>query len=659
MVNTGKVTSILTRMVIVFFLVFFFSPLLVRPSFAEDPVVGPNNSDCTKGIVVKTTSAEFSVSPVGKNGAFGYGYMTITGCTQNSAGLTITMKSSTTDAKLTYSKSGINQFISPLTNAVEVSSGANEFPVNTWGWGLSNVVDPENGIDGRTGYGIYSPVPNSTQSAVVVGSTASAGTKSTVIYFGAKANTDILYGHYVNTVVVTAVDNTVPTPPASTTFNEAFAAYGAAKVTASNGQQYYKMQDMNIDICNAVAGPTDATMEVSTELIDSRDGKIYRIAKVLGGECWMTQNLALGNSNATTTLTSMNSDVASNYILPKAQTSEDEETTSWDTPNDLPGELGIDYQSFDSNHVYATGNADYGNYYTWYTATAGSGGSLTADGDIASESICSKGWTLPTKDQYTALNTAYSGDSTIPGSIRSGAAPLYYTTPGIYKDGGIDTTNNRGDYWASQSKSDARSYELFFDSNGIAVGNNTRNYGVSLRCVARSDIHGSPLPEDTPGMTESDDQGHGGTIASKTFASAPGSGSNPGMSGTLDDENAPAQGVSDETELSAEILAAVKHMEALIESLPSASAVTLEYSELIESAMSAWNALSDLERSLVDSYLGMKYEAVVAAYQNLLANQPINGVLVALGLAGAAVATGAIVVVAAKKNRNERYYGDE
>lgn len=661
MVKTNRVTLWLARATFLFVFVFLFCPVLVRPSLAEEPVVPENNSDCTKGIVLKTTSAEFEVSPSNTNGAFGYGYMTITGCTSNSSGFTVTMRSSTEDARLVYSKAGINQYIDTIPNAAEVSANVNEFPAKGWGWGLSNIVDPEHGIDGRTGYGVYSPIPTSLQTPVVVGSTGSAGTHSTVIYFGAKANTDILYGKYVNTVVVTAIDNTVVTPPVSLTFDAAFEGYGANKVSANDGQQYYRMQDMSIDLCGSVA-PNEITT-----LIDIRDGKTYGALKTADGNCWMTNNLALGD-NAATTLTSTDSDVSSNYVLPATQTSEDG-SIDWSTPNSLLGTQGTNYQPNDSNHVYATGNSSYGNYYTWYTATAGTGGSRKTDLATATNSICPKGWTLPTVAQYTALSNAYAGDASTTGSIRSGESPLSYAYSGGYlSDPGSQDISYAvwyqdvaGIYWSSQSYDAGSAYSLYFTSATITPNNGStkRNDGSAIRCVARSDVHSYPLPENDPGMTGGDDLGQGGTIAMRTIASAPSSPSNPGMSGNLDDENAPAQGVTDETELSAATLAAVKHMEALIENLPSATGINMSYSEMIESAISAWNALSDLERSLVDSYLSMKYEAVVAAYQSLLDNQPINGILVAAGLTAAAVATGVIVVAAAKKNRNERYYGDE
>ena len=72
------------------------------------------------------------------------------------------------------------------------------------------------------------------------------------------------------------------------------AAYAAAGKTKQNG--YYKLQDMNSSICGMV-DVTDDELQV----IDTRDNKVYWIAKLKDGHCWMTQNLDLDLGIATLT----------------------------------------------------------------------------------------------------------------------------------------------------------------------------------------------------------------------------------------------------------------------------------------------------------------------------------------------------------------------
>ena len=90
---------------------------------------------------------------------------------------------------------------------------------------------------------------------------------------------------------------------AEATFDSAFAAAGKSKVTANDGNQYYAMQDMTTDICNGVVD-----YGTETQLVDTRDGKLYWILKAQDGKCWMTQNLDL-DLKTDVALTSLNTDL--------------------------------------------------------------------------------------------------------------------------------------------------------------------------------------------------------------------------------------------------------------------------------------------------------------------------------------------------------------
>ena len=90
---------------------------------------------------------------------------------------------------------------------------------------------------------------------------------------------------------------------AQTTFESAFANAGKSKVTANDNNLYYAMQDMTTDICNGVVD-----YGTETQLVDTRDGKVYWVLKAADGKCWMTQNLDLDLSSSTA-LTSINTDL--------------------------------------------------------------------------------------------------------------------------------------------------------------------------------------------------------------------------------------------------------------------------------------------------------------------------------------------------------------
>ncbi|MBQ3445488.1 hypothetical protein IJG29_02050 [Candidatus Saccharibacteria bacterium] len=76
------------------------------------------------------------------------------------------------------------------------------------------------------------------------------------------------------------------------TFDDAFQLAGKTRVS---GTSYFAMQDMNAAICNKVTTPltTDAASTPQAQLIDIRDNKVYWVAKLMDGKCWMTQNLDL------------------------------------------------------------------------------------------------------------------------------------------------------------------------------------------------------------------------------------------------------------------------------------------------------------------------------------------------------------------------------
>ena len=94
---------------------------------------------------------------------------------------------------------------------------------------------------------------------------------------------------------------------ASTTFDSAFATAGKSKVKANDGNDYYAMQDMTADICNGVVD-----YGAETQLVDTRDKKLYWVLKAQDGKCWMTQNLDLDletSPNKVAALTSLNTDL--------------------------------------------------------------------------------------------------------------------------------------------------------------------------------------------------------------------------------------------------------------------------------------------------------------------------------------------------------------
>ena len=116
------------------------------------------------------------------------------------------------------------------------------------------------------------------------------------------------------------------------------------------------LQQMTPSICSNTATPEVGDREIvpTTTLTDKRDGKQYTVSKLADGNCWMTQNLRLGESEELV-LSSMESDVEDEFRLPAVQTS---------------GQSGWNNSVA---HLYYTGDEETGAVYNWLAATAGQG----------------------------------------------------------------------------------------------------------------------------------------------------------------------------------------------------------------------------------------------------------------------------------------------
>lgn len=140
-----------------------------------------------------------------------------------------------------------------------------------------------------------------------------------------------------------------------------------------------------------------------------------------------------------------------------------------------------------------------GNFYSWNTATAGAGGKV--GGNWIASSICPKGWQLPRNVGEKSLDglVASYGMSDKVGGANKGddnelgynllKLPLSFVPAGLINIGvgyyGYGGTN--GYMWTSYATNgghDKAGY-LAFTNSSLAISNNTRWLGYSVRCVAR------------------------------------------------------------------------------------------------------------------------------------------------------------------------------
>ncbi|MBQ9018578.1 hypothetical protein IJ117_02390 [Candidatus Saccharibacteria bacterium] len=487
------------------------------------------SSDRTITVAISTESIDLDLTPSAA-GEFetSPNPLTITVSTNNPTGYNLNMTTTTTNLTRTAPLSGQTPVIQTLSSSGSFT--ADNFETNAWGFSL----------DGTN----FEAISLSRQINQTI---KEANSSTTDLTFGVKLNNEIPSGSYNTTLTFIATTN-----PLESNFDTAFDAAGKTQVSY-NGQNYYKMQDMSGFICSMVATPTDATALTtqSTQLIDTRDNKIYWVSKLLDGNCWMTQNLDFDINDTTKQyLTSEYTDLVASGASPYATADgysmdangkitwtpvrntivSTTTSASYTWPNDpyTPYSLDLgdwyyrsDYYNNDDcgdqecnyhtgsagTHFSQTAGANgthshVGNYYNWSAAVA-SNNTNGYNSGTPSNSICPKGWKLPANGgvndngTYSNLNKLYNGDITTASELGSTAAadkllltsPLYFVRAGNVWSSALHSAGLDGTYWSSTVINASNAYSLYFRSSGVWPSNNdNRLVGRSVRCLARTDL---------------------------------------------------------------------------------------------------------------------------------------------------------------------------
>ena len=295
-------------------------------------------------------------------------------------------------------------------------------------------------------------------------------------------------------------------------------------------------------------------LEESVQAIDMRDGKKYWVTKLKDGNIWMAQNLDLdiGGTN-TAPLNSNNTDISttasgsgvytdgytendgvwtwnpvSTAITSNYHVSNTTVSPAWGNNNTAPysAEGGDTYYYTSNttgndtryNSLQDCKNASHtedeckryfaGNYYNWTAAIASNNSTnigSTAE-EIASNSICPKGWRLPNASQTDNVNNefgrmlygegitaalsngnesvGYYDGATSFNKLRSN--PYYFVRSGGIVGGALYNSGVYGDYWSSTVSSSTGAYLLALIGTGIyPARNDVRYVGWSVRCLAR------------------------------------------------------------------------------------------------------------------------------------------------------------------------------
>ncbi len=247
------------------------------------------------------------------------------------------------------------------------------------------------------------------------------------------------------------------------------------------------MQSFTLANCTALTTFTGANTTAIIGLTDSRGGttRTYQVAKLADNKCWMLTNLKLGSTTATTTLTSSDSNVASNFILPQVipGTSADAQYDSARAFGPVPGDT-------------SAGETNYGYLYNWSAATAGeTRTSKPAGSGDASYSICPAGWRLPSggmtagASDFSRLDQAFGGS----GVGHTGSTNWQYAGPfkgvfsGYWWDGSFSDQSGGGYLWSRSAHTSFADYAFYayFDSGYVYPGNvgYFRFGGFGVRCL--------------------------------------------------------------------------------------------------------------------------------------------------------------------------------
>lgn len=233
-----------------------------------------------------------------------------------------------------------------------------------------------------------------------------------------------------------------------------------------------EMQEMNYYICNNNRPGTTG------QLKDNRDGKVYWVTKLADGNCWMTQNLDYDDPNST------------KITNPSSWTSTDANYRAYYDPG-----LKIVSGSSLANAGSSDTHLLVGNYYSWQSATNGTGSSQTSNGGIATGSICPAGWQLPlshtnnngiSSSFYNLLSKYNLASAPTNGSNSISGSPLYFQFGGGVWSGTLNNAGSNGYYWSSTARDGTYAYNLYFDSSLVNPSRSTGRYaGQSVRCLVQ------------------------------------------------------------------------------------------------------------------------------------------------------------------------------
>ena len=383
------------------------------------------------------TELSFNINPTAA-GVFDSKELKVNVSTNAIKGYELYFSSEDEQTSMKHTTPSITQSISSTFTG---SITSNNMQNNTWGYSLNNTD--------------FKSIPKKTEQVKLkdLNTYPTPSERTQSIYFGVKADTTLPSGTYEKNVIFTAVAHANPPKPQKTLHSIS------------------TMQQMTPAICTATTTPLATATQLDTDgshhgdpnyvptktLTDTRDNNTYTVSKLADGKCWMTQNLRIINK----TITPTDSNVTTNYTVPASSES--------------------GFSGFDTSNAYI--DSDDG-FYTWYTATAGTGTQVfSTRGQNTTVSICPKGWRLPTGGNNGEFKILYDNYNS-PSALRS--SPVNFTLSGYVYSSSHRYRGSDSRYWSSTVYSGSDAYNLGLGVSNVYPTNlNGKHLGFSIRCIVR------------------------------------------------------------------------------------------------------------------------------------------------------------------------------
>lgn len=272
-------------------------------------------------------------------------------------------------------------------------------------------------------------------------------------------------------------------------FNVSYGLYvsGSQQAGAYVGKVRYILFDPNTH--GPIEEPTTmqdfgnfcASMKIgqSLKLTDTRDGNEYDVRKLKDGKCWMLENLRLGGDEPIT-LKPEDSDVSSEWVLPAGATSNFTNTNNDPMINVTFKDIPVEDSTY---------GQEYGVYYNWCAAIASPAevcSTMVNNLDEAPDSVCPKGWRLPSRGRTTTVNefqilyNAYNQDY---ATLTDTDGPELALS-GSYSSNSQSQTGSYGYWWSSTSGRTSYAYILSFSASRVTTNSaESKNVGRSVRCI--------------------------------------------------------------------------------------------------------------------------------------------------------------------------------